>query len=188
MSAKSIRLEDLDAETRALIGFPDQQATEPISDRLVILGRVLALLKGFSMANSVWILSQALYAVQREMANGLEADDISDGVPPAGFIIYTVAKAFDLEVTDLLARSRWSEIVEARQTAMFILWNTEGYTLRKIGQALGGRSAATVSHGFQNIASRLSRDSQLRRKVEIINNTLRKGEVSESDYLLWDGK
>lgn len=184
MKPIKLHIEDLDAETRARIGLPEDEMDEPISGRLVKLGRVLSLMKGLTRKDAVWILSQALYAIQKEMGDKSEMVGLSEEFPLVGFVLYTVAKEFNFEIADLLERSRKVEVVEARQAAMFILWSMEGYTLTEIGQALGGRSAATISHGFQHIASRLATDNRLKKKVESVYQAIRQGESSESDYLL----
>ena len=179
-----VRLEDLDAETRAKIGLSEEAMFSLVSGRLVKLGRVLGLLKGLTGHDAVWVLSQALFAIQKEMGDKSGKVGLSEEVPTMGFVIYTVAKEFNVEISDLLERSRRLEVVEARQMAMFILWSTAEYTLTEIGEALGGRVAATVSYGFQQIASRLSGDNSLKKKVERIREAILKGESSEVKYLL----
>ena len=188
-----VKFEDLDQQTRNRIGLPANPGEETVSNRLVGLGRVLNVLKGLTRNDATWILSQGLYAVQKEEAdqdgvgvNEEEAKMATMGafIPSTGFMLYTVAKAFDLEIADLLARSRTMVIVEARQVAMYILWNNEGYTQTKIGQALGGRNPSTISYGYRQIASRLLSDNGLKKKVEGINEAIGKGESSDVNYLL----
>ena len=87
-----------------------------------------------------------------------------------------VANAFDLNVGDLLVRTRNVVIVEARQAAMYILWNLEEpYSLTEIGDALGGRTAATVSHGYRQTAERLRTDGKLRDRIAMANAEIRRG-------------
>jgi hypothetical protein len=181
-----INIEELDDETRARIGLPADD--KPVSRRLVVLGRVLGLMVGINRREAIWILSQSLFAVQRETEPEGGTGIMEDSIPPIGFVIYTVAKAFGLEPEDITRRSRVPEVVEARQTTMFILWNLEGFTLKEIGKALGGRSPATVSHGFQTIARKLTKSEKLKIKVETIKSSLRDGEGSDADYLLKGGQ
>ena len=192
MKAK-IKVEDLDEATRNRIGLPADPGEETISKRLVGLGRVLNVLKGLTRNDATWILSQGLYAIQKEEADqdgvGVGEEEVKPTTMaafsyPIGFMLYTVAKAFDLEIADLLARSRTMVIAEARQVAMYILWNAESYTQTKIGQVLGGRHPSTISHGYRQIASRLLSDNGLKKKVEGINEAIGKGESSDVNYLL----
>lgn len=181
----SIRVEDLDEATREKIGLPSKSGEAPISDRLVSLGRVLATLKGLSRNDGIWLLSQALYAIQKEaIETEIGHAEVIEEDMPVSFVLYLVARGFELQVPDLLDRSRIPEFVVARQTAMYILWNSERYTLTQIGNVLGGRSAATVSHGYQQIAKRVRVDGRLRHKIETINVEIGKGVVSQADYLL----
>lgn len=87
-----------------------------------------------------------------------------------------VANAFGLEVDDLRIRNRKAVIVEARQAAMYIFWNLEErYSLAEIGDALGGRSAATVSHGYQQTVERLRTDEKLRDRIAMANAEIKRG-------------
>lgn len=67
---------------------------------------------------------------------------------------------------DLKQRKREVGIAEARQVAMYLLCMTSKYTLTYIGQQIGGRSPATVSHAFQKIAGKINNDPALKRKVD----------------------
>lgn len=181
-----LNIEELDEETRNRIGLP-ADPREEVSKRLVVMGRVLALLKGFTRSDGIWILSQGLYAVQKEASAQEDVGVQEEELKPIGFILYTVAKMFDLEISDLVVRKRSAEVVEARQVAMYILWNAESYTLTEIGRALGGRSAATVSHGYKQTARRLKTDGRLRRKLEKAVVEIGKGEFDNTEYLLKEG-
>ena len=95
---------------------------------------------------------------------------VEDDLKPIASMVSIVASVFGFDLADLLSRSRVAEVAEARQVAMYIGWHFQGYTLTTIGQALGGRSAATVSYGYQVIAQRLRTSERLRRKVEKVES------------------
>lgn len=84
-------------------------------------------------------------------------------------IVEAVAREFDLDVADLLSRKRHKNIARARQVAMYISWLGDT-TLAAIGKEIGGRSPATVSHGFQVIARAIREDDELRERVEKLRN------------------
>jgi chromosomal replication initiator protein len=86
----------------------------------------------------------------------------------ADMVIGATAEEYNLDTAALVGRSRITEVAEARQSVMYVLWRHNDLTLTEIGSFLGGRSAATVSHGFQRIARRLPIDSRLRNRVEDI--------------------
>ena len=77
-----------------------------------------------------------------------------------------------LKAIDLKQRKRDKNVAEARQVAMYLLWKTDKYTLLVIGRAMGGRSPATVSHAFNTIATRISREPELQDRVTKIQRLL----------------
>jgi len=83
-----------------------------------------------------------------------------------------VARSFSLKVSDLISYKMDKETAKARQVAMYLLWMTTDYTLQQIGDALGGRTPATISHGFQRTAFRMWYDDRFREKVSSIRNQL----------------
>ena len=99
---------------------------------------------------------------------------VEDEVKRIEFIIRMVAKEFGVDAADLQVRSRIPEVIEARQVVMFMAWHS--YTLTGIGQALDGRTPATISHGYQVIVQRLRTSERLRRKVENVKSLLKEGE------------
>lgn len=106
-----------------------------------------------------------------------EAMPYSTAAPSADRVIEVVARAFNLPPGELkkpsqVGRVREPDVIEARWTAMYVLWRTDGHTLAKIGEALGGRTPAAVSHGFQMIAGRLTFDDYLQSKLAEIRERL----------------
>ena len=87
-------------------------------------------------------------------------------------VIHETAQAFNFESQDLCGMSRKQELVLARQTAMYILWQRTNCTLARIGKALGNRTPATVSWGYQRIAKQIDYKPELKEKLERINETL----------------
>ncbi len=87
-------------------------------------------------------------------------------------VFKVVAAAFDVAPAALTLRSREANTNEARQVAMYVICKTEEYSFTAIGKALGGRSPATVSHGFQRIAELLPHDKALESRVSRIMSLL----------------
>jgi chromosomal replication initiation ATPase DnaA len=93
-------------------------------------------------------------------------------VPPITWTLKVVARHFELGQFDLLGRKKNTKVVTARHTAMYLLWNLQSYTLREIGEALGRRTPATVSHGYKVIADRLPADESLQERINSIKEEL----------------
>ena len=88
-------------------------------------------------------------------------------------IISVVAKNYGCQAEDLKARSRRADLVAPRQVAMYLARKMiDSSTLKEVGAALGGRSPATVTYGFQKIARLLSQDEEFARRIERIRQEM----------------
>lgn len=80
-------------------------------------------------------------------------------------VIESVAKFYDIEIVDLLGKSRKKELVVPRQVAMYLMREEIGTSYPTIGQEFGGRDHTTAIHACNKIDGE-SRNNQ-RRKQEI---------------------
>jgi chromosomal replication initiation ATPase DnaA len=173
-----IPVDELDEDTRLRIGFKPKPSLKEVGDRLIVLGKVFRVLKGLTDEDALAVLQQAQISILKQSVDqvisqpGEDGQNDDDYVPPIGWTIQVVSMVFNLEIDDLKRRKRSAEISLARQAAMYTLYMMKKYTLTEIGQALGGRSPATVSHGFHRIAGKLNGDSNLRDKISEIHSRL----------------
>ena len=121
------------------------------------LNRVIAYAKLVKTALTTELAAQAL-------------KDIAGNEPQAapttpGLIIEAVVNSFQLTPSDLRSRKRDEATALARQVAMYLMRQETDYSLGEIGQELGDRSPATVSHAYQKIAGNISNSPSLRRKL-----------------------
>ena len=87
-------------------------------------------------------------------------------------IINEVSRTFDISVDDIKSQKRDAEIVNARQIAMYVTREVTGITYEAIGEKLGGKDHATVTHSIKKIKSMLESDSRMRDLIEdIIKNS-----------------
>ena len=91
-------------------------------------------------------------------------------VTPA-LIMEAVVNSFQLTPSDLKSRKRDEATVLARQVAMYLIRQEINCSLAEIGQELGGRSPATISHAYQKIAGDINNSPSLRRKILNIQKT-----------------
>ncbi len=82
-----------------------------------------------------------------------------------GLIIEVVVNSFQLTPSDLRSRKRDEATALARQVVMYLIRQETNCSLAEIGQELGGRSPATVSHSYQKIAGDINNSPSLRRKI-----------------------
>ena len=74
-------------------------------------------------------------------------------------IIKTVAKEFDLKVSDLKSNSRKQSIVMARGVSVYLNREMLGISFLKIGTYLGNRDHSTIMHANRKIEKLVSSDS-----------------------------
>ena len=87
-------------------------------------------------------------------------------------IVEAVVNSFQITPTDLKSRKRDEITALARQVAMYLIRQETDCSLSEIGQELGGRTPATVSHAYQKIAGDITNSPSLRRKVFQIQQDL----------------
>ena len=88
--------------------------------------------------------------------------------PTPKLIVEAVVNSFQLTPFDLRGRKRDEVTALARQVAMYLMRQETDCSLAEIGEELGGRTPATVSHAYQKIASDIQNSPTLRRKVTFI--------------------
>ncbi|MGD8552327.1 MAG: chromosomal replication initiator protein DnaA, partial [Anaerolineales bacterium] len=95
-------------------------------------------------------------------------------------ILAAVARQYDLDESQLIARDRSRQVALPRQVAMYLIREETDASLPKIGGVLGGRDHTTILYGCEKIAEQLDTDDQLRRQVMSIRETLYHGVPSSS--------
>lgn len=79
---------------------------------------------------------------------------------------------YKIRLNDLKSTSRTKPIILARQVAMFLIKKHLDKSLVDIGRAFGGRDHTTVINALRRIEDHLSKDTDLRRDVEEIEQRI----------------
>jgi len=87
-------------------------------------------------------------------------------------LLQTVADHFGIAPEDLNNRKRDRNSAWARHVAIYLLRQEYNYSLTEIGRQLGGRSHATILHGYERVASALSTNANLRSQIARIKEKL----------------
>ncbi len=87
-------------------------------------------------------------------------------------LIQTVASYFDLQIDELLGKSREKRLAFPRQIIMYIMREEMKSSYPSIGQALGGRDHTTAMHAYDKIANILTDDEKLQHDLELIKQRL----------------
>jgi hypothetical protein len=64
-------------------------------------------------------------------------------------IISAIARHFGFTAADLIGKRRHDDVVQARNTAAYVLW-TRGNSYARVGRRLGGRDHSTIIHSCRN--------------------------------------
>ena len=84
-----------------------------------------------------------------------------------------VSECFQITPELISSRRRDKQVALARQVAMYLLKQQDGYSLAEIGNLLGGRNPSTVSHACEKVAEDIKASPLLRHKVKDIQKSLR---------------
>ncbi len=87
-------------------------------------------------------------------------------------ILKVVSDHFNISPEDICSHKRNSEIVYPRQIVMYLCRDLDGYSLKAIGNILGGRDHTTIIHGAEKIADSISKNERTRNVVEILRKKL----------------
>jgi chromosomal replication initiator protein len=88
-------------------------------------------------------------------------------------ITQAVCTYFKLEPEQLKSKRKTSEIVRARQIAMFLCRKHTSASLKSIGEEFGGRDHSTVIHAISIIEDESRLDLGLKRSIDDIENKLK---------------
>lgn len=88
-------------------------------------------------------------------------------------VLEKVSESFEVPLSALKSKKRTADVALARQTAMHIIRSLTDRSLQKIGQDFGGRDHSTVIHACSLISDKIERDSEFKRQVEQIIDSLR---------------
>lgn len=111
----------------------------------------------------------------RESVKGIlasyESENVKKSVTPRQ-IITTVAEYFDIQIDDVLGKSREKRLAFPRQIIMYLLREEVGSSFPTIGAELGGRDHTTAMHAYNKVKGLLTEDDKLIRDLESIRERL----------------
>lgn len=83
-------------------------------------------------------------------------------------IIKNVAEFYEVEYSDLTAKSRKKEYVKPRQIAMYIMRKEIKSSFPSIGNWLGGRDHTTAMHAFDKVTHAVEGDKMIEQEINLI--------------------
>jgi hypothetical protein len=118
--------------------------------------KVISLNKPFRRAKSIIARNPFLKSEIKTIAPKLVANEKKKGNDRPDLILNEVSRLTGISVTQIIGRSRITEIKNARHGAVWLLFNHSPLTLSKIGEHLGGRDHSTIIHSIDVVNDCLS--------------------------------
>jgi len=89
-------------------------------------------------------------------------------------IIKSVSEFYDININDLLNRSRKKELVYPRQITMYLIREELNSSYPFIGEKLGGRDHTTVMYACQKINKEIENNESLQQEINLIKERIYK--------------
>ncbi len=87
-------------------------------------------------------------------------------------ILEAVSKFYSIPIKDLMGKGRKKELVQPRQTAMYIMREEINTSYPTIGQELGGRDHTTAMHAYNKINKEVEKNGNTKQEVELIKQLI----------------
>ena len=87
-------------------------------------------------------------------------------------LIQTVSAYFDVQIEDILGKSRQKRLAFPRQIVMYLMREEMKASYPSIGTELGGRDHTTAMHAYDKISGCLIEDEKLQHDLELIKQRL----------------
>lgn len=107
----------------------------------------------------------------KSLLSSFEEQNMRRSVTPRE-TIQTVAQYFDINIEDVLGKSREKRLAFPRQIIMYLLREELKLSYPTIGDELGGRDHTTAMHAHTKIASEVENDLKLKQDIEFIKQRL----------------
>ncbi len=87
-------------------------------------------------------------------------------------ILQSVAKLFEVNISEMKGESRQKEIALARQVAMYLAKELLPDSLNKIASFFGGRTHSTLIHAWKKVGQKLEKDDSLKTQIAFVRKSL----------------
>ena len=90
-------------------------------------------------------------------------------------ILDSVSSFFDINIKDIIGKSRKKELVYPRQLTMYLMRKEINSSYPTIGQELGGRDHTTAIHAFNKITKEVENNEKLKQDIESLKQLIYHG-------------
>src|SRR3989339_89169 len=107
----------------------------------------------------------------KQLLSSFEEQNMRRSLTPRE-LISQVSQYFDINVDDVLGKSREKRLAFSRQIIMFLMREELKLSYPSIGDELGGRDHTTAMHAHTKISSEIDQDLKLKQDMEMIKQRL----------------
>lgn len=107
----------------------------------------------------------------KEVLSGVINNYQSKSITPK-VIIEAVSKFYDVEIVDLIGKSRKKELVTPRQIAMYLMREEINTSFPTIGNEFGGRDHTTAIHACNKVAGRVKNEQRCKQEINSISQLI----------------
>jgi len=76
-------------------------------------------------------------------------------------VLNVVSDTFKIPIDTIIGKSRIAEIVQARRFAMYYIYHTLKYSLKKTGEIIGGRDHSTIIHNNAELSIDIMKNNSI---------------------------
>src|SRR5574344_1138744 len=145
-----------------VIDFIGENVSDSVRELEGIINSIMAHSTVYNKDIDLALAKQIVKKVVRYERKTINVDDI----------VKTVCKHYGLELSAIHARTRKSEVVQAREVAMYLTTTYTDYSISKIGQLIGNKNHATVIYAFRTINGQIDVDKTFRTEIEELEKSL----------------
>lgn len=93
-------------------------------------------------------------------------------VPSPGLIVEYICRYYDVDEEQVRGQGRKRDLMEARQTAMYLIRRMTNLSLNDIGKEFGDRDHTTVLHSLDQVEKKMRSDPAYAEKVKEITTNI----------------
>ncbi len=107
----------------------------------------------------------------KSILSSFEAQSLKRSLTPKE-LINVIAEFYDVQVVDIIGKSREKRLVTPRQIIMFLLRDELKMSYPAIGNELGGRDHTTAMHAHTKIGTEIENEAKLKQEIKAIKERL----------------
>lgn len=129
--------------------------------------------------NKIVAYSRLIHLGHERITKKVAEDALKDLISPQeknivtpDLILEVVSEHYNISTEDIKSKKRPRDISHPRQVVMYLCRILTDASLPMIGEILGKRDHTTVLHGYENIKSKIQKDTTLKHSIDILTKKI----------------